>query len=70
MSNVDWVYASGSAWISFDPVTQMVIETLWQRDQDAWINTPLFHGPVYVDTTEMTMFYSCFSFTIARRANN
>lgn len=64
--SANWVYSSGSAWISFDPATQMVIETLWKRNQAAWINCPLFHGSIYIDTTDMLMLYSSFTFTIAR----
>lgn len=62
----EWVYASGSAWISFDPETQKVIESLWTRDQATWINSQSFRGPVYVDTSEMVIMYGSYSYTIAR----
>ncbi|KAI9254062.1 hypothetical protein BY458DRAFT_521338 [Sporodiniella umbellata] len=62
-----WVYAAGSAWVSFDSATQNVIESLWKRDVATWINSQIFQGPVYVDTTEMVMHYNNYSYTIARR---
>lgn len=64
---VDWVYASGSAWVSFDPATQRLIETLWTRDQATWINSQSFRGPIYVDTSDMVIMYGNYSYTIARR---
>lgn len=64
---VEWVYASGSTWILLDPSTQMIIETLWMRDQAAWINSPSFTGPVFVDTTEMSILFGSYCYTIARR---
>ncbi|KAI9359884.1 hypothetical protein BD770DRAFT_342577 [Pilaira anomala] len=61
-----WVYASGSAWVSFDEATQKLIETLWRSDQATWINSQSFRGPVYVDTSEMVVLYGSYSYTIAR----
>lgn len=61
-----WVYASGSAWVSFDEATQKLIETLWRSDQATWINSRSFRGPVYVDTSEMVVLYGSYSYTIAR----
>ncbi|KAI7886875.1 uncharacterized protein EV154DRAFT_389073, partial [Mucor mucedo] len=62
-----WVYASGSAWISFDDQTQKVIEELWARDQATWIHSQMFPGgPLFVDTTEMIITFGSYSYTIAR----
>jgi hypothetical protein len=64
---VDWVYASGSSWVSFDSASQKLIETLWTRDGATWINCYSFQGPVYIDTSEMCAMYGSYSYTIARR---
>lgn len=63
----EWVYATGSAWVSFDSATQGMIEALWTRDTATWINSRTFPGPIYVDTSEMTAMYNSYSYTIARR---
>jgi hypothetical protein len=65
---VEWVYATGSAWVSFDSATQVMIETLWTREAATWINSQTFRGPVYIDTSEMVVMYGSYSYTIARRA--
>lgn len=65
---IEWVYASGSAWVSFDSVSQRLIEDLWVRDASTWINSKSFEGPVFVDMTDMVLLYRCFSYTIARRS--
>ncbi|RCI03875.1 hypothetical protein CU098_012972 [Rhizopus stolonifer] len=66
---VDWVYASGSTWISFDAAAQVVIESLWQRgDSATWITCSNFPGPVYIDTHDMVVLYGSYSYTIARRS--
>ncbi|KAI8878265.1 hypothetical protein K501DRAFT_287962 [Backusella circina FSU 941] len=64
---VDWVYASGSSWVSFDKDSQQQIETLWRNNGSTWIISPCFQGPVFVDTSEMFLMYGSFSYTIARR---
>ncbi|KAI8354094.1 hypothetical protein EDC96DRAFT_446990 [Choanephora cucurbitarum] len=66
---VEWVYASGSTWISFDPATQTIIESLWQRGNSAtWITCSNFPGPVYVDTDQMVVLYGSYSYTIVRKS--
>ncbi|KAI8973431.1 hypothetical protein BDF20DRAFT_882341 [Mycotypha africana] len=69
MSNsVDWVYASGSTWVSFDPMAQQMLEHLWRKEYAAtWIASQSFRGPVFVDITEMTALYGSYAYTIARR---
>ncbi|KAL4207250.1 hypothetical protein CU097_015006 [Rhizopus azygosporus] len=62
-----WVYAAGSAWVTFDSATQKMIESLWERDGATWINCQCFHGPIYVDTSEMVVHFNNYSYTIARR---
>lgn len=68
MPVIEWVYANGSAWVLLDPETQVVIESLWMRDQAAWINSQSFKGPIYVDTTAMSITYGSYYYTIARRS--
>lgn len=65
---VEWLYANGSAWVLLDPDTQVVIESLWIRDQAAWIHSQSFNGPIYVDTTAMSITYGAYYYTIARRS--
>ncbi|KAI8372190.1 hypothetical protein BD560DRAFT_467741 [Blakeslea trispora] len=66
---VEWVYASGSTWISFDPATQEVIESLWKHGNGAtWITSSNFPGPIYVDTDQMVILYGSYSYTIARKS--
>lgn len=62
-----WVYASGSTWVSFDSTAQQIIESLWKRNVATWINCQPFHGMVYIDTSEMVLHYNNHAYTIARR---
>ncbi|RCH79450.1 hypothetical protein CU098_006585, partial [Rhizopus stolonifer] len=50
---VQWVYASGSSWLTFDSTTQKIIESLWKSDAATWINCQAFRDLVYIDTSEM-----------------
>lgn len=65
--SVQWVYATGSSWVTLDQSAQSQIETLWKRDASNWINSSSFRGPVYVDTSEMILMYAGYSYAIARR---
>lgn len=64
---VQWVYATGSAWVTLDRNAQSQIETLWSRDASSWIESSSFRGPVYVDTSEMLLMSAGLSYAIARR---
>ncbi|KAI8088862.1 uncharacterized protein BX664DRAFT_122712 [Halteromyces radiatus] len=64
---IEWVYAIGSSWNRCDPNTQRAIEKLWANDAAGWIKSPSFGDYVYVDTTELSLTYGTYSYTIARR---
>ncbi|KAI9469898.1 MAG: hypothetical protein EXX96DRAFT_587890 [Benjaminiella poitrasii] len=65
---VEWLYANGSSWISFDTACQATIELMWTRGGlSNWMNCQYFEGPIYVDTTDMVILYGSFMYTIVRR---
>ncbi|KAI8336810.1 hypothetical protein BC941DRAFT_428126 [Chlamydoabsidia padenii] len=64
---VEWVYAIGSSWNQCDPATQQEIERLWANDAAGWIKSLSFGDYVYVDTTQLSLTYGTYSYTIARR---
>ncbi|KAI8378178.1 hypothetical protein EDC96DRAFT_493847 [Choanephora cucurbitarum] len=66
MSRFQWLYSSGQDWTCFDRETQSLIEKLWCNSQASWIDSEAFRGPVYVDTSLMTLTYAGYSYTIAR----
>jgi hypothetical protein len=66
---IQWVYATGSSWVTLDQSAQSQIETLWKRDASSWIKSSSFRGAVYVDTSEMILMSDGYSYTIARRRN-
>lgn len=67
MTSVQWVYANGSAWVALDASTQQYIESLWTQNTSSWIQSQLFHSPVYIDIDQMSLIYNGMSYTIARR---
>lgn len=67
MATVQWVYANGSAWVALDAAAQKHIESLWSHNTSSWIQSQLFHSPVYVDIDQMALLCNGMSYTIARR---
>lgn len=67
MASVQWVYANGSAWVALDAAAQRHIESLWSHNASSWIQSQIFHSPVYVDIGQMSLMCNGMSYTIARR---
>lgn len=65
--SIQWVYATGSSWITLDQAAQIQIESLWKHDASNWVVSSWFQGPVYVNTSEMVLMFAGYSYAIARR---
>lgn len=68
VSGFEWVYNAGSSWAPLDQYTQHTIERLWSCNGASWVSSPSFGGQqIYIDTSEMSLVISGYSYTIARR---
>ncbi|KAI9469911.1 MAG: hypothetical protein EXX96DRAFT_491882 [Benjaminiella poitrasii] len=66
MGIVQWLYSSGENWFCLDKIAHEQIEKLWNHNQASWVTSEAFCGPIYVDTSMMTLIYNGYSYTIAR----
>ncbi|KAI8637643.1 hypothetical protein BD408DRAFT_424172 [Parasitella parasitica] len=66
MAITKWLYSSGQCWLCLDSTAQMQIEKLWSGNQASWVTSEAFQGPIYVDTSMMTLIYNGYSYSIAR----
>lgn len=67
MTIVQWVYANGSTWVALDADAQKRIESLWSDNASSWIQSQIFHSPVYVEIDKMSLICNSTSYTFARR---
>lgn len=66
---IKWLYSCGQNWVCLDPQSQTQIEQLWSYNQASWINSESFSGPIYVDTSLMTLIYNGYAYSLARLRN-
>ncbi|KAI8997109.1 hypothetical protein BDB01DRAFT_713833 [Pilobolus umbonatus] len=69
MSSVEWYFADGSCWIALDTLAQLHIENLWWRNYSTWVQCKHFKSPVYVDISQLILFYKDKPFYLTRRIN-
>lgn len=68
-SSIQWLYSSGQNWVYLDSNSQKQIEQLWSYNRASWINSESFKGPIYVDTSLMTLIYNGYAYSLARLRN-
>lgn len=63
---IEWIYADGGQWVTFDKIAQSNIECLWSNNSSSWITCQSFQVAVYVDIAQMTLICNGRSHSIVR----